>query len=109
MVEPNTPNCLQNTDDKGKGKVEGDLANQVEQAGIGDAISIFTSLDLKNRITKLEGDLARANQLVKAKKAKEPKEVPKEVIKVSTGQDVVCFNDVNYPLEIRMLKDTPRR
>ncbi|GJT59640.1 hypothetical protein Tco_1003173 [Tanacetum coccineum] len=125
-------------DDKGMGKVEGDLENQAEQAG--DAIFVFTSLDLENRVTKLEGDLARANQseqaehagddvnifasldlekrvtnleedfarLVKAKKAKEPKEVPK-VIKVSTGQDVACFNDVNYPLKIRMLKETPRR
>ncbi|GKE67543.1 hypothetical protein Tco_1521704 [Tanacetum coccineum] len=49
-------------DDKGKGKVEGDLENQAEQAGAGDAISVFTSLDLENRVTKLEGDLARASQ-----------------------------------------------
>ncbi|GJT01174.1 hypothetical protein Tco_0822343 [Tanacetum coccineum] len=114
-------------DDKGKGKVKEDLAraNQAKQAKPAgddvdlvdaDDVDLFASLDLKNRVKTLEEDFTR---LLKAKKAKEAKEaeeaklkVPKEVIEVSSNEDedVVCFNDVRYPLtdaEIRMFKNTP--
>ncbi|GKF59559.1 hypothetical protein Tco_0176345, partial [Tanacetum coccineum] len=91
--------------------------------------------DLQNRVSKLEVDLAWAikakqvehdkgkakqaeHDLDDAKKAKEAKEaelkVNKEVVQVSSDEgfssdeDVVCFNNVKYPLtdvEIRMFKE----
>ncbi|GKC41218.1 hypothetical protein Tco_1058940, partial [Tanacetum coccineum] len=102
--------------DKGKGKVddlqniverlEGDLARakQVEhdngkakQAEHDfDDVDLVDALDLKNRVKKIEEDF--------------------KVIQVSSDEgfsgdeDVVCFNDVKYPLtaaEIRMFKETP--
>ncbi|GKC74385.1 hypothetical protein Tco_1120268 [Tanacetum coccineum] len=109
-------------DDKGKGKVKGDLvrANQAEQAKhVGDDVDLvdaddvdlLASLDLENIVTKLKEDFTR---LIKAKKAKEADEA--EVIKVSSDEGfscdevVVCFNDVKYPLinsKIRMFKEKP--
>ncbi|GKC64660.1 hypothetical protein Tco_1097258 [Tanacetum coccineum] len=121
-------------DDKGKGKVDDvDLQNKVERLEgdlarakqamddvdlvDADDVDLVDTLDLENIIKKLEGDFSR---LLKAKKAKESKEaelkVKKEVVQVSSDEgfsadeDVVCFNDVKYPLtdaEIRMFKETP--
>ncbi|GKE34343.1 hypothetical protein Tco_1453665 [Tanacetum coccineum] len=97
--------------DKGKAKqAEHDL----------DDVDPVDALDLENRIKKLKEDF---NMLLKAKKAKEANEaekaelkVNKEVVQVSSDEgysgyeDVVCFNDVKYPLiddEIMMYKETP--
>ncbi|GKG39366.1 hypothetical protein Tco_0463511, partial [Tanacetum coccineum] len=66
-------------DDKGKGKVKGDLArvNQAEQAKQAgddvdlvdaDDVDLFDALDLENKVTKLKKDFTR---LLKAKDAKE--------------------------------------
>ncbi|GJS90796.1 hypothetical protein Tco_0773432 [Tanacetum coccineum] len=87
----------------------------------GDDVDLFDALDLKNRVIKLKEDFTR---LLKAKKAKEAKEaeevelkVNKEVVQVSSDEcfsgdeNVVCFDDVKYPLtdaEIKMFKETPQ-
>ncbi|GJZ61329.1 hypothetical protein Tco_0617466 [Tanacetum coccineum] len=109
-------------DDKGKGKVEGDLArkNQAKQAEDdvdlvdADDVDFFDALDLENIVIKLEEDFTR---LLKAKKAKEAElKVNKEVVQVSSDEgfsgdeDIVCYNDVKYPLtdaEIRMFMEIP--
>ncbi|GJW50798.1 hypothetical protein Tco_0092149 [Tanacetum coccineum] len=113
--------------DKGKGKVEGDLAraNQAKQAGDdvdlvdADDVDLFDALDLENIVIKLEEDFTR---LLKAKKAKEAKKAEEAELKVnkvvqvssdkgfSGDEDIVCHNDVKYPLtnvEIRMFMEIP--
>ncbi|GKC78705.1 hypothetical protein Tco_1129479 [Tanacetum coccineum] len=99
-------------DDKGKGKVKGDLvrANQAEQAKqVGDDVDLLQPCkEVKKR------QRSRIGRLIKAKKAKEADEA--EVIKVSSDEGfscdeaVDCFNDVKYPLinsKIRMFKEKP--
>ncbi|GJY49165.1 hypothetical protein Tco_0439121 [Tanacetum coccineum] len=128
-----------NKDDKGKGKVhEGkvhDLQNRVEKLEVDlakaehdkvkgkvhdlDDVDV-DDLDLENRIKKLKVDFCR---MQKAKKAKQA-EHDQEVVQLSSDEDdssdegffgdedVVLFNDVNYPLidaEIRMFKERPTR
>ncbi|GKD80915.1 hypothetical protein Tco_1347754 [Tanacetum coccineum] len=114
-----------------KERLEGDLARAIKTKQIEhdkgkakqaehdlDNVDLVDALDLVNRIKKLEEDFSR---LLKVKKAKEAKEadkaklkVNKEVVEVSSdegfsdGKDVVCFNDVKYPLidaKIRMFKE----
>ncbi|GKC96581.1 hypothetical protein Tco_1162023 [Tanacetum coccineum] len=98
--------------DKGKAKqAEHDLddvdLNHVDLDG----------LDLENRVKKLKEEFSR---MLKANKANEAKEkelkMNEEVVQVSndegfsSDEDVVCFNDVKYPLtdvEIRMFKERP--
>nr|GEU77126.1 hypothetical protein [Tanacetum cinerariifolium] len=86
---------------------------------IADVIPEDLQIKYGKRSKKIEEDFSR---LLKAKKAKEAKEVDeaelkvnKEVVQVSSDEgfsgdeDVVCFNDVKYPLtddEIRMFKET---
>ncbi|GKB44749.1 hypothetical protein Tco_0889691, partial [Tanacetum coccineum] len=67
--------------------------------------------DLENIVIKLEEDFSR---MLKEKKAKEAKKADEAELKVNEGfsgdEDVVCFNDVKYPLtdaEIRMFKERP--
>ncbi|GJU29725.1 hypothetical protein Tco_1173314 [Tanacetum coccineum] len=85
-----------------------------------DDVDLFDALDLENRVKKLEEDFTRLLNAKKVKEAKEAEEaelkVNKEVVQVSSDkgfsgdEDVVCFNDVKYPLadyEIRMFKETP--
>ncbi|GKE85147.1 hypothetical protein Tco_1558889 [Tanacetum coccineum] len=122
-----------NKDDKGKGKVH-DLQNRVEKLEVDlaraehdkgkgkvhdledvdlDDVDV-DDLDLENRIKKLKVDFRRR---LKAKKAKQAEHY-QEVVQLSSDEgffgdeDVVLFNDVNYPLtdaEIRMFKERPTR
>nr|GEU60282.1 hypothetical protein [Tanacetum cinerariifolium] len=98
--------------DKGKAKQE---EHDLDDVDLDHAD--LNGLDLENRVKKLEDDFSR---MLKAKKAKEADDaeskVSKEVVQVSSDEgfsgdeDVMCFNDVKYPLtdaEIRMFKDRP--
>ncbi|GJY99462.1 hypothetical protein Tco_0516892 [Tanacetum coccineum] len=109
-------------DDKGKGKVddfqniverlEGDLARAIK----GKAKQAEHDKG-KAKIKKLEEDFSRLLKAEKAKEAKKAEEAELKVNKVvqvssdegfSGDEDVVCFNDVKYPLtdaEIRMFKE----
>ncbi|GJS16180.1 hypothetical protein Tco_0410652 [Tanacetum coccineum] len=76
-----------------------------------DDVDLFASLDLENRVKTFEEDFTR---LLKAMKFFNCLCIPMlaEVIEVSSDkdEDIVCFNDVIYPLtdvEIRMFKNTP--
>ncbi|GJY09662.1 hypothetical protein Tco_0377847 [Tanacetum coccineum] len=67
-----------------------------------DDVDLFVSFDLENKVSKLEEDFTK---LLNAKKEKEA-----EKAELKVNKDVICFNDVKYPLtddEIRMFKETP--
>ncbi|GJU90059.1 hypothetical protein Tco_1302482 [Tanacetum coccineum] len=103
-------------DDKGKGKVEGDLAraNQAKQAGDdvdlvdADDVNLFDALDLENRVTKLEEDFTSFFNCLYIPMLAEVVQVSSDE-SFSGDEDVVSFNDVKYHLtdaKIRMFKET---